>query len=265
MDLSQLNTKTPLSDNIDRIGEFVNVRRYEALRVSARADVNFKVVLEWSPDGLEKALENTLHIPSDQWKSERFEKLMPYVRIHLINTTGKPNKVLQVMTDPIGGTQPTYQNVDLAAEDKKNKSPLRRFIDKGKSKKSTSESRSSSKEDPSRDHRMPDYIPQGTILIGAKSGKVQCLARGNPGDVLTVDKEGNICWMPLSSLTSVNSTQSSSSLSSSRTSMLQSGSFGISSSNKHKISFSSVPPDDEAPKLSGEYDLIKLGILDPTD
>ena len=255
--MSQLNTKTPLSDNIDRIGEFVNVRRFESLRVSAKSDVAFKVLLEWSPDGLEKALESPLLVPAGQWKSEKFEKLMPFVRLHLINTSGTPNKVLQVIVEPSGGSQNMAAPIDAAAEDKKNKSPLRRFIDKGKSKKR--ESSSSSRDEPARDSRLPDYIPQGTILVGAKSGKVQCLARGNPGDVLTVDKEGNIAWVPPSSLSLIGLQSGSSSA---RASMLSSGSFG----SKQKISFSSIPPPiDDAPVLGDEYDLIKLGIISPSD
>lgn len=260
MDMSQLNTKTPLSDNIDRICEFVNVRRYESLRVSAKADVAFKVLLEWSPDGLEKALESTLLLPADQWKTEKFEKLMPYVRLHLINTSGRPNKVLQVITESVGGASGSAPVIDLAAEDKKNKSPLRRFMDK-KSKKSALVSSSSA--EPSRDHRLPDYIPQGTLLVGGKSGKVQCIARGNPGDVLTVDKEGNICWMPPASLVgfvSSASTVTKSGSLSSRASILHSGSFG---NSKQKISFSSIhPPDESPPPIPDDFDLVKLGILD---
>lgn len=258
--MSQLNTKTPLSDNIDRICEFVNVRRYESLRVSAKADVASKVVLEWSPDGLEKALESLLLLPAEQWKTEKFEKLMPFVRLHLINTSGKPNKVLQVITEPVGGVSTPSHAIDASAEDKKNKSPLRRFMDK-KSKKSAPVSVSSS--DPSRDSRLPDYIPQGTILIGGKSGKVTCIARGNPGDVLTVDKEGNICWMPPASLVGFMSSVSSlskSGSSSARSSILHTGSFG---NSKQKISFSSIQPvEDNTNTIPDDFDLSKLGILD---
>lgn len=211
MNTAHLNTKAPLGDKIDRIGEFVNVRRFERLMVCGHADVPLEVVLEWSSDGLEKAMESVLNVPADQWKSHLFDVLMPFVRLHLINkSSGRPktNKDLAVVTTPQGGA--AHAPCEAPAEqEKRSRSPIRRFMDNiptGKqSKRSSQISSSSPYSSPtaSRDDRIPEYIPENVLMIGGKSGRVQLLPRGNPGDVLTVNSEGKVVWVSLASLLSV--------------------------------------------------------------
>jgi len=210
MDTTHLNTKTPLGDKIDRIGEFVNVRRFERLMVCGHADVPLEIMLEWSSDGLEKAMESILNVPADQWKSQLFDVLMPFVRLHLINKCSgrlKPNKDLAVVTTPQGGA--AHIAYDAPAEqEKRSRSPIRRFMDNiptGKQSKRDSRMSSGgaySSPSASRDDRIPEYIPENVLLIGGKSGRVQLLPRGNPGDVLTVNSEGKVIWANLLSLMS---------------------------------------------------------------
>ena len=299
MDMSHLNTKTPLGDKIDRIGEFVNVRRFEGLMVCGHADVPLEVILEWSPDGLEKAMESVLNVPADQWKSQKFDVLMPFVRLHLINKSSgrpKPNKDLSVVTTPQGGAAYAVHEPAAAEPEKRSKSPIRRFIDNipsGKQSKKDHRPTSSYNGGSSasgRDERIPEYIPENVILIGGKSGRVQLLPRGNPGEVLSVNSDGKLIWASISSLlppsgspsaspSTIPSSGSTGSLisSSARASMLQSSSFESKSKSSAKLSFSSIPPPTnpapELPPLSpllearlpSRLNIDKLGSVDPVN
>lgn len=257
MDIAHLNTKAPLGDKIDRIGEFVNVRRFESLMVCGHADVPLEIILEWSPDGLEKTMESVLNVPSDQWKSLEFPVLMSFVRLHLINkcsSRSRPNKDLAVVVTPRGGA--AYIMADspsVEQQEKRSRSPIRRFMDNIPTGKQSSK-RSSSYGSPSvgRDDRVPDYIPENVILIGGKSGRVQLLPRGNPGEVLTVSSDGKLVWATIASLINPPERQSSRSSLASDSSgkrtppeeMKRSTSRGI------KLSFSSIPqPSHEPPEL----------------
>lgn len=215
----------PLYDNIDRITPFVDVSRYYKLRICGHSDTLTDVQLDWSPDGVERALTSAIKIGSGMWRSEEQKVLFPFVRLHVINSSGKNNGALKITVHSFGPQNtsnageemrlpPAAQEAPAApAELAESDAPMHqvrfainpspRSIDDANAaaappkKRNWIQKRMSPKHT-CRDDRLPGFLPFNSILTTDKKGNVVPLAPGNRGDVLTMTASGPTWVAPLS-------------------------------------------------------------------
>ena len=156
---------------------YVDVSSYERVRIAFMSNVVVKVVIEWSYDGLTTGPFLIFRCSPCQWKSDLYDVIMPYLRVRILNESGVVTNDLVVHTwSP--GRQDEKVVPEIAQRDVVSKSPFPKFL------------KSNNRSVDGRDARLPEFIPQGSLLVGGSNGKVVVLPKGNVGDILKVDEYG---------------------------------------------------------------------------
>ena len=76
------------------LGKYVRVDDYKRLRVVSASDVILQISMEWSHNGREpipgiRTIMQTWRTPSDMYKKEDVPIVLPYVRMRILNSSGK--------------------------------------------------------------------------------------------------------------------------------------------------------------------------------
>lgn len=177
---------------------YTNVSNFEKIRISIYASTIVKVQLEWSYDGNRAGPINMYRCGSNLWKCDFIEVLMPYLRIHIINESGRPCEDLIVHTwTPSLKFEMEEIKVNGVNEVEKpkerSKTPLARFFP---GKPPSLPAVSSRDRVSNRDDRLPDFIPQGAILIGGDKGRINVIPKGNVGEYLMMGELGPTYKLP---------------------------------------------------------------------
>lgn len=173
------------------------VGQNKRLRISIFASTILKVMLEYSPDGVRPGLTLMYRVPSEQWKSDLHEVMMPYLRLHIVNESGKPCPELLVhMWEPGKDRHVEFQSVEIVP------SPSPAPVSRSKSPWNPLRKKSVPDPQPSlcgqqqatkiatQDHRLPNFIPNQCLLVGSEKGQVNILPKGLPGEVLMMTEIG---------------------------------------------------------------------------
>ncbi len=208
--LQQLWQTEPLGENIDRITEFVDVSAYYKLRVCGFSDTLTDIHIEWSHDGQYKCISSAIKIGSHLWRSEELKTLMPFVRLHIINNSGKVNTELRVTVHQFGGqsqaapaapavpAEPAapiaieVEPATIAALDQSRevKFDIVETPAEPPKKRTWLSKKLSSPKHTCRDDRLPGFLPKDSILITDRRGSIIPLAPGNPGEILAMTQSG---------------------------------------------------------------------------
>lgn len=227
MALSRLCCYKPLHDNADKLSpeneDYVKVDHLSFFRINVFSDVMVKVQFEWSYDGKTKCSITSVRSGSRLWRSEKVDVLMPYTRIRIINESGALNEELVVhafsksdgrrpsvkFEEPPTKTQTPMGLEDLTLDEESHKIFTGPVVSREINFTQSEERNTTPKKRPwfsrkdkapsvdkiaHRDTRMPDFIPEGSILMGGKQGKIILLPRGVPGEYLMVDEDGLPHW-----------------------------------------------------------------------
>jgi hypothetical protein len=229
-----LRLDKPLIENLEYVSEYIDVSKYKRLRLNSYGDTILQFILEFTydPKGLiETPLKISGRSPSDLWRSEIYDVVFRYVRIRILNQSGKINRSLIAILCGCGLIK--RENDDILVNKEKNelkveiKDEIREEAKNDKKieleklekieKTCSSPLRSSyvttdervkeknhrnfflkKKERPlsvgSLDPRLPGFISKNSILVGDKMGKITCLPAANIGDVLQIDSSGSPSW-----------------------------------------------------------------------
>lgn len=190
-----LSVVKPLGDNLEYVSDYVDVSQFKRVRMSSYSDTIVQLVLEWTYD-LEctyEPLKVSCRTPSTMWRSEVYDAPMSFVRVRVVNQSGKKNCELKVLIRGSGiiSLPPKKAEVELppptpiAVVERASKSPFH-FRNKRLGSKTVAVGSSVS----TRDYRLPEYVTRAAILIGGKNGKVELLPFGNPGEILQMTDEG---------------------------------------------------------------------------
>lgn len=242
-DIPELSIRGGLGTDLERIGPFVDVHQYKKIRLCVVADTILLIQLEWSPDGETPAISTSFRCPSDMYKSESYDVILPYVRLKVQNHSGKENNKLSSFCSPTGVNSatsdrgfeqiapaltnhllPAFTNTILpclvellrkefghvleqpAALDVSRtissevvvKDPIAVDI-KERSKSPFFRKKKEVVVGPKHtacvDHRLPQFLPVGCILVGDKQGRAVSLPKGLPGDVLKIGIDGLPHWV----------------------------------------------------------------------
>lgn len=163
---------------------YVNVSNVERLRISIYTSTIIKVQLEWSHDGHRQGPISMYRCGSCMWKFDMVDVIMPYLRIHIINESGKPCDDLIVHTwspNMKSEVEDLFKEVDKP----KPKKPLERLFPSKQHQQVAV-----------RDDRLPDFIPQGAILVGGEKGKITVIPKSNVGEYLMMGELGPAYKLP---------------------------------------------------------------------
>lgn len=151
----------------------------------------------------EKPLYYKLVLIGNEWRSERMECPMRYLRVVVpgqsfeysmeIDVKGKTNNSKHEASE----LQKLRQDVEqakldimllreLQAQPKPSSNILKRFSPAKRPLPPLTTSSSNNK--------LPELILENTLLVGDKYNRTKCLAKGNPGEVLTVSEYGDLMW-----------------------------------------------------------------------
>lgn len=181
--------------------EYVDLSEHKNLRLVAFTNSPLDLYLVHSLDGETKGISQRYKLTAGAWRSEKFECQMKFVAIEVINCSDIANSNLVVtvtgqdrrhsntppLVTPRDMDKKHVEIVEPEKEERKSKSPFRKFV----FKKTTPHGSL-----PQND-RLPNFIPEGAILIGGKKDKMECLPRGNPFEVLMTGADGFPCFVPL--------------------------------------------------------------------
>ena len=187
---------------------FVDLTNHKNLRLICFTNSPLDLYIVHSLDGKTKGISQRYKLVAGSWRSERFEVQMKYVAIEVINVSDIANSNLVVTVQgtrrnsmmvpaPVvnpelvnESSEPSPRHVEFqeSEEDmRKSKSPFRKFI----FKKNHPHGGGSSND------RLPGFIPDNCLFVGAKGNRVECLPRGNPYEVLMTGADGHVTWVPL--------------------------------------------------------------------
>lgn len=203
MTLEKLWQTKALDDSIDRMTEYADVTQFRKLRLCGFSDTLIDVHLEWSHDGISKCIASTVKLASQHWRSEEFVVLMPYLRLHIINNSGKPNKELTITMHSFGPSialGAASQGVVMPVVEPVEPAPVAPVVPVSHVATAESEppkkrvwfakTNKSPKAAACRDERLPGFLPMNSLLITDKRGSIIPLAPGNVGDVLMIACDG---------------------------------------------------------------------------
>lgn len=191
-----LSVLTPLGGNHEFVSEYVDVGDYKRIRMNTYSDTILQVILEWTYDldCNRSPIQNSCRTPSTIWRSESYEVIMPFVRVRILNQSGKANSDLSVLITSQSVMRKRYEKPTPPLEDIIVHSPVEAKCVKSpfsfKAKRKSSLGSKSPVGVSMRDYRIPDFIPQGTILIGGKCGKIITLPPGNVGEIMQMTEHG---------------------------------------------------------------------------
>lgn len=100
-ELANLNIESPLKERIEFATPYVNVSRFRKLKILTLSDVILQVNIEFSEDGKELGSSNLYRIASGVWKCEEVITQMMYMRIRVVNQSGKINEKLIIKVTPV--------------------------------------------------------------------------------------------------------------------------------------------------------------------
>lgn len=204
MALTNLTQVEPLGENLDRITDFVDVSSYRKLRLNCFSDTLLDVHVEWSHDGVRKCIASSVKVASQLWRSEELSVLMPFMRFHIINNSGKPNMELHISAHSFGVPRAQESSeapkceapviskaceIKLEHEDVILEDAPKKRVWFGK------KSESKSPKHVCRDDRLPGFLPMNSLLISDRKGALIPLAPGNVGDILLMACDGPV-WFP---------------------------------------------------------------------
>lgn len=180
-----------------RITEFVDVSMYKYINFAALSDIPLELHIEWSHDGSQKAMTNVFKLSPQLWRAERFDVLMPYLRVHFINNSSQVNKQLSFELYTFGCIKPVYPEPQEPKIEKqtepipilKTEPQKRVWFKKALSPKTTI-----------RDERLPEFVPINSLFVSDRKGKIITIPAGLPGEVLSVNYAGEIAWCQASDL-----------------------------------------------------------------
>lgn len=205
----------PLGEKLEAFyppdGGYFDLKDAKFLRVNAFSDVMLKIMIEFSHNGVDKGIV-TSQRSSSLWLSTKHEIPMRYVRLHVINESQQPNKALVIdirlsypcphvekkeskkvefkapIVEPEEVSRAfSIENIVPVVEEKeRGKSPFNRFRKKS--------GVTGVKSVPMRDSRIPDFIPQGSIVIGGVGNTCKVLPKGVDGEYLMM-KDGEPHWV----------------------------------------------------------------------
>ena len=229
-DLLDLCISSPLKERIEFATQYIPVDRYRKIKVVSYCDVILQVFLEFSEDGAELGSSNLFRIASGVWRCEETTTAMKYMRVRVVNQSGKPNEKLIVKVTPIKLNElyqapvSNMQVIPMSApqqlvtsqslpsvvaepapvvskvEPAEDEAPEAESVEEKKKrfKSPFSLRRASSKVKSVKDYRLPDLVPKGCILIGGNNGSIQAIPLGNPGEILMINDQGVPEWVKLS-------------------------------------------------------------------
>lgn len=187
--MSVLSILTPLNFEDSFTSDFVNVSAYRQIRVSVESDSLLDVFFEWSIDASESQIVDVWNCHANTWKTGLVDVVMPNLRLRIEKKIPSSNNRISVYVNPVSlnkalvQPQPQVEN-DEKQEKRKSKSPfLRRFSKKEESPKAQA-----------IDYRLPTFIPAGALLIGGRTGQIEFLPRGLPGEILVMGERGPL-WI----------------------------------------------------------------------
>lgn len=185
--------ETPLKIDVEKVGDYVHVEKYSKLRLTIDSDVLLQVQLEWSINGIDRALYTGIKVGSNIWKSDEYPVLLPYLRIRILSNSSQPNERLMVYTSAISlnkcytdkSIPPVLSSMSIESVEPQ---PQKRGW-LSKTKKVAISPASTL-----LDYRLPQYIPPGSILVGGRNGKIEAVPRGEAGEYLMMGQNGPM-WL----------------------------------------------------------------------
>lgn len=237
-DLANLNIAAPLKERIEFATPYIDVSRFRKLKILTLSDVILQVHVEFSEDGQDLGSSNLYRIASGVWKCEEVITQMTYMRIRVVNQSGKINEKLCVKVTPVKLNEiyqnpsdvapapivsvptglPSSRSVGSELSNSAGALPsvevevtkIEPVLDGAQAAEDSHEEkkkrfkspfslrRSSSKVKNVRDYRIPELVPRGCLLIGGNNGSIQALPLGNPGEVLMINDQGIPEWVKFS-------------------------------------------------------------------
>lgn len=178
------------------LGGFVDVSAYKQLRFSIFPSTTLDLIVEWSHDNQRKGPTFTFRCSENVWKLDWIEVILPYVRLRIVNKSGRPcNDLVVHVWSPKNRAIPipppdAPKSMVVGEIVTRSLSPLS-IEPPAKGKWSMHFPRKDQKDKiPLRDERLPKFIPEGSILMGGSGGKVLILPKGNIGDILMMTVDG---------------------------------------------------------------------------
>lgn len=196
MSLEKLWQFEPLGDSIDKITPFVCVSDFRKLRLCGFSDCLIDVHVEWSYDGESKGVSSSIKLASEHWRSEELAVMMPYLRLHVINNSGRTNSGLIITVHAFGQFPPPAppiqaplapsEPVSILVDSERDSGPA----DEKPKRRVWFGKKAASPKHVCRDERLPGFLPKNALLIADKRGSLVPLAPGNVGDVLMMACDG---------------------------------------------------------------------------
>ena len=189
-----LNITEPLKDENSYSTEFCETTSYKQIRISIESDCLLELYFNWSMDGLTSHIVDKWVCNANTWKSDLISIVMPYLQLRVEKKIPSANNRISVFVNPVSLNKATINQIpDVEPQEpkKKSKSPFfRRISEKADSKEAKTPKVHSI------DYRLPTFIPSGAILVGGRTGQIEFLPRGLPGEILMMGERGPI-WMDI--------------------------------------------------------------------
>ena len=144
--------------------EYAKIEKYKHLRVTANSSEPVRIFVQWSYDGEEVCLENSIRLGKDKWQTEKLEVVAPYCRIRAMN--GGSLTVERLVVNVLGRYQVMSGDVKKEVKydmdeppkpEPRHKSPFHRFVSH---KKPVESQNKGSMYDP----RLPQVMFKNSIL-----------------------------------------------------------------------------------------------------
>jgi hypothetical protein len=100
-ELAELNIDSPLKERIEFATPYKDVSRFRKLKILTLSDTILQVNVEFSEDGNGLGSSNLYRIASGVWKCEEVITQMTYMRIRVVNQSGKINERLVIKVTPV--------------------------------------------------------------------------------------------------------------------------------------------------------------------
>ena len=221
-EIKELSRDSGLNEYREWFSKWVPMDSYKLFKMCIYSSTLISIEVQWSCDvGEDKEAQFKIMMksPSKHWKYVCKHVKLPFCRVKVENTSGLPNDTLKVIflgvcelqkpktvcfektlpiciekndihskSEPVGVIPVNEDNLSLD-EEKSNleREKTRRFSSPfSKRPKSTSVlSPAPNRKIPTRDCRLPDFVPKGSILVGDTCSNLKSLPYGLPNQVLT--------------------------------------------------------------------------------
>lgn len=205
MDLQKLNMSVPFDLNeISRETPFINVDKFKYFRVTSYSDVEFQMDIVFSPDGVFEHGPIVTYSVNSRWNTRRLEILLPFMKVRLMRAQGDVlvNKILCINFLGRSGLGEIEHKEEPVKEEpvveQRSKSPFSGILRRG---------RSNSKHEPPKnekiiveDHRLPNFIPRNTILVGSYNNTATIIPSPIDNDSVLIWTDNKFQWIKVSDL-----------------------------------------------------------------